>query len=429
MRIGLLVYLLIFTMTASAQSAIERIGTAINQNDLFTLQREYEKGRDSLPGMIDAIARVILGGHFNNMELSHQLVCSIEKVGENLGMDQLVSLVTLISHQLHRQNQNDKVVDFLDHMLIALKDHPRYCEALKIQKERYMKYCGYSLYRIKNSSMKEVSVPLHIDSVGVGGLVFTFQGEVNGSSVRYIFDTGATVNVISREFSKRYQFTSLHDTMSFAGDFPNEMVLVDSINIGGLVVYNVPFCIMDLSTGEKKIDQHFNQISVIFGLPLLSALKEVQLDLKQQQLIFPVKLTARSLPYSNIYWEPSGYITLETKHKGEQMLFYLDSGCTCSTLAPEYFVKNRERFQATGKIDSIGFAGVGGIVHSAYYLETDFQVELADREVFAPKVMAAENSNFKQFSTNRGIFGADLFMIYSKVILNMKDMFMQVETK
>ena len=63
--------------------------------------------------------------------------------------------------------------------------------------------------------------------------------------------------------------------------------MADTLRIGGMKWANVPFFVVDIQTGDARIDSIGTLLPPVIGLPIMLRMKEVRLDFEHRQFIIP----------------------------------------------------------------------------------------------------------------------------------------------
>lgn len=102
-----------------------------------------------------------------------------------------------------------------------------------------------------------------------------------------MFDTGAGINIISSSDAARCGLRPLDTTISMAGFGiqQGQMAIADTLRMGDMTWINVPFFIVDMSTGNDRADSIGSLLPPVIGLPVMQTMQEIQFDFARRELL------------------------------------------------------------------------------------------------------------------------------------------------
>lgn len=159
------------------------------------------------------------------------------------------------------------------------------------------------------------------------------------------------------------------------------------------------------------------------------------MDFAHREFIIPATPTPNPLGESNLMQTDSEGLRLATTdEKGKPLYFHLDMGGYYTTLLPRWYQMHRAEVEATGTPDTLRIAGVGGIAITRSYtlrdhpfrigsgtavldsVSVDTGIGLTDGQPTAPAYLSGEED---------GTLGLDLLERFPRVILNLKEMYLE----
>ena len=200
-------------------------------------------------------------------------------------------------------------------------------------------------------------VPLLVNGLGSRDAVVT----VNGTSARWIMDTGAEISVVSTSLAKRIGVRLLDGKIavgSTTGEVQGGLGVIDLLRIGDAAVENVP--VLVLPDAQLKIGD-LPQIEAILGLPVFVAFRRAAwLDggttLALGELAPPAaKDTAR------LYWHEEGIGIPVSTARGTRGA-HLDTGANASYLRAPAHALLDPATEASGSVHAGKVGGAGGVI-------------------------------------------------------------------
>ena len=248
------------------------------------------------------------------------------------------------------------------------------------------------------------------------------NGTLNGQDEQFIWDTGAGVNIISTQFATKHHLKIRGKGLpvSGMGITESKLAIADSVCIGQIKLYNVPFYVVETETGNAEANKVLSTLYPVIGLPVMQKLEEFQLDLDKHQLVIPRTLTPSPYPMPNIYLNSSNNLYLQLFSNNQVLEMKFDTGASNTLLSSSYYSRNKEIVDLTGKKDSLRMAGIGGVKISQVFVLPKFTYSIGKNEFQADSVHI--DTEIAANMEKDGTMGIDLMAKPWKVIVNLKDM-------
>jgi hypothetical protein len=182
---------------------------------------------------------------------------------------------------------------------------------------------------------------------------------INGRLYRFIFDTGAGMSVLSSETAWECDIKTKQNTNGFATAATGKAVgfspgIIDSLQIGGLKVYNHSCIVIDSKDLEFKIlGIQILKIDGIIGWNLMQEL-DVTVDNDNKEIILDKAGELSDTPV-NYFWMGLPLIICSDS-TSDSLLFFMDTGANQSGLYTPY-LNNCDTTQLYKKSMMIGSAG------------------------------------------------------------------------
>ena len=114
MKTILLFLLLCMSLSTSAQTADERAGTYMNQENWFSLQREFAVNKDSLHPFLQEFGQALLDNFFNRPQAAYESIGKLlNEQQSNMGFENTASMIYLLSENLSKLGANDQAAETL----------------------------------------------------------------------------------------------------------------------------------------------------------------------------------------------------------------------------------------------------------------------------------------------------------------------------
>jgi predicted aspartyl protease len=245
-----------------------------------------------------------------------------------------------------------------------------------------------------------------------------------GVEDEFIFDTGANISSVSESCAKKMNLKVLESDVkvgtSTSIDVQTKLAVADSLYVGDILFENVIFLVVN--------DEEFNfpsvnyQIHGIVGFPVICQMGEIQMC-REGTIIVPKEPQKRMLANMFLYGLNP---VVQLISEGDTLLVNLDTGARGSELSKKYYEDNKEYVETLGELGSSGHGGAGGFVDIQEYRLKNFHFAVGSKSGVLPEIPVV----LKKFDFNKyfdGNLGQDVFMQFSKMILNFKYMYLDFE--
>ncbi len=184
--------------------------------------------------------------------------------------------------------------------------------------------------------------------------------KVNGKSFNFWIDSGAGISVLSSEVAATCGIQPKGAETTTAGTGTNKRVtiqpaIIDSLEIGGLLIYNHPSIIIDKSDLEIKLFGLFTVVK-IDGIIGWNAIKNMRLEIDYALNEVTIKEPRQQENLTrNFFW--LGYPMVELlSESGIPVLFGLDTGARNSSVT-DHLLGKFEIMPTSTKQETVGSAG------------------------------------------------------------------------
>lgn len=425
----LLAFLFNSPLLLKGQSADEKIGTLINENNYFELDKQFAVLKDSMRSdMLRLMAEGLLYHYFNKPKEANKTIGKLITNYQNeMGFENSLSMTGIVLKNLLTMEKYDDAIKASSSLIEQIKPYvdSETTEGFRVICNMATDLQKYEPTRLTRSD-SEVEVPLTIEKVGRGELMFV-PVSVNGKEKSFIFDTGcAAMNYVSEEFAEELNIRLISDSLYISGVGGSGygwIGIADSMNVGDITYYNPLFIVappMPTDTVYK--------VNAVLGAGFLNAVGEVQIFANDNKIVFPVSGSAIPTSGRNMLLH-EGQPYVKTYADGEQLIFHLDTGNTKSTLFNRYYLRHKDLIMKTGKKSTSTSGGFGGIETKEVYEMPTFAVWLDGDKPARLKDVEVEihNEGFQGWQSEDGSLGMDFLRAFEKVTINYRDMFVTAE--
>ncbi|MCD8388211.1 MAG: retropepsin-like domain-containing protein [Bacteroidales bacterium] len=430
----ILSFLFILSVVSSfAQSANERVGNLINSNDWFGLKEFYDTNTDSIHPFLDLFGHAMIAHFFNQSEDAVNY-CGQLMNHEQIDLGNLLSVSSLMAQNLNKLGRNDDAASTLEAVIEAIAPHKSLVDTATIQGLQtliglYRVQSPYNINKLKPFGEK-ATIPFTFAPVGPAdklSYVIDVDGVINGHHHSITFDTGAGVNVISDSLAVAMglEFLDFSADVRGIGKQSTRLAIARELTMGELTLYNVPFYVGTMMSGNSEADKHMAHFQIMVGRTIMEAVKYLTIDFANKEITV---LSSSDIPLNvktNLCNSDDGnYQLLCYTYDHTPLIVNPDTGDTSYGDLYPRVIPILERFTRLEKAsDTIRMGGAGGWGEVPYYQITDMPLTISDCTVTIPLFdVLAEDSPFDNQNGYDGIIGIDTFRLYKTISFDMSRM-------
>jgi predicted aspartyl protease len=187
------------------------------------------------------------------------------------------------------------------------------------------------------------SIAARTDRVGLSRI----DVAVNGQAQEAVFDTGASLSVLSTETARRLGVTLIEGGTRVGngveGTVAVRLGVADRLEIAGTILRNVPFLIIDDSQLTFPVPGGYD-IKAIIGLPVMRALRRVRMEPGAGR--FSVLAQGEAQQAQPNLFAGAGQVFVAVAVDGREVPLHLDTGANRSSLSALYAAANPDRIAA-----------------------------------------------------------------------------------
>ncbi len=424
--------ILLFCITVNLKSQESNIDSllffSVRDYRFFEIQELYENNKEQLSPTQLSICESILTKVFNQPNKSTLLLSQLIKTSEADEKNKLISGIVLYLYvQLFDNILETKNNDYYEWVCKSINnyiiDNPNnlndydlclFKENLDLFKNAYSKILLSPPLKIERDTYTKDEIPLLSDSFPI---ILT---NINGFKCSTFLDTGVGTYLLINKQTASKMGLNYSTRLAIRNGEQAEIGegLIDSMKIGTLKIYNIPFEIWDFPLlknmpdslkKNKDIMRKYEEIkqilkNPIIGLPLLTKIGGVVFDLKNNSILFPQRVCLeKNISKHNIFIFKN---KLQTKVKINDIYTTLlfDTGFSgFIDISDAFFQKNKSVFPSKKKKNE----GVG-----SFLLHTIEVPQEPDRYLLNPTIKFC-NKDIQSDSIETG----------NQIIINRKDDF------
>lgn len=446
-KLLILVLVAVLPLMAVAQSADERIGKLMNEGRWFELEREMRDTavRNSLHPMICGMAESLVCHYFNRPDSA---VAALDRLlGQYQAQmgDNTLSMAYLLGVDLSRSGHYGAAADLLqslvDQMVAQGAGDSDFVKGVQPLVGVYREYDSIGGICRPLHPVGEYRIPLLADSSmhsATGDTVahsIRVAVQINGVADTCIFDTGAGVNVVPDKLVGKFGLRPLNSSyvMQGIGVRQGQIMVADTLSIGGMKWANVPFVVADFATGHSEADKVAGMMPPVMGLPIMLSMGEMQFDFDDGELLVPEKPTPNPLGSCNLMRTDSENLQILAEDEdGSPLLMHFDTGTYYTVMSPKYYDGHKAAVEAVGQMDSLRMAGMGGVSITRSYrlprkcFKIGGSVACLDSVTVNTGIDKMGNrvpAQASDYGGADGTVGLDLLERFGRVIVNLREMY------
>lgn len=417
---------------AVGENADSLAGVYINMSDWFSLRRLVEERRDDLSPFMACFSDALLCSWSNRPEQACDAIGRLlSEYGACIDGVNRLSMTMLLAMNLEKSGRCAEAAAAAENMCASDGPVPEdYAAELRRMAARYRELARYDLY--VRSGRSEAEIQFRVAGVGDDGVrMIEIDGRLNGRRIGCLFDTGAGVNVVTPRVAEEYGMDMLDAEVAAEGVDVGmgRIAVARELVLGGVRFRNVPFYVLDMSTGNEKADALLTTIDAVVGVPIMERLGCIEIDFGRGRM-----KVGGTLPDAGAAgWVPmhaaNNVLHIEVERSGVRMPFALDTGSCSSHFDGRYYAENRDFVDIAARRDTVSLAGFGGTATVAAAVLPRACFDVGGRRccfrrmaVYLPKDAAGD------VDVDYGVFGIDLLLRFDRVWIDMKLMRLGVGT-
>lgn len=395
-KILITILLVVASLSSFAQSADDKVSDMMNNSQWFELRDFLNATTDSVTPFLKDFAEAMLAHFFNKPEEAVKLSSALINSG-NLDLGNVLSVSQLMAIDMGTLGKHESAAQMLTQIVNQTK---QYLDSTTIaifdnQIERHKALSKYSPYRIVNNFGVH-SVPMKIDTLTMVEsqppimVAYLTDCQINGNQCEIRFDTGAGVNVISSQKANEMGLKMLNASMVAGGtrDVAGiPIAIADSICLGDVTIYDVPFLVLDIRTGHDTLDVQLQRTDIVIGYEVMNALRNIKLDFENSCLMVSDESFVPASENPNMMIANGNQIVVQGNVNGYPMLIDPDCGdgsfgiffANCWSIMNSFVKEGQEPRNAL-------MGGSGGYDEIQIYKIDNVPLTIGSTTIFIPQI-------------------------------------------
>ncbi len=424
--------LLMVVFSSWAQSADEVIAADVNSAQWFALERDMAATpNDSLSPFMGLIGKAFVATKFNRPEASVEAFGELlQSHSQSLGLNNILMMSHLRANDLSKLGRNAEAAEFITGVLSATReyiDSVTY-ESFQDIAKQYEMFSKYQLNEVVMPENETPRVAFSLDSIHTEDSSSCYMRFINSTlndkPIDFTFDTGAGINIINDSLAAVHGIKHLDVPVSAMGVDNQDgwLGLADEIKIGNILIKNVPFYVITISSGNEEADQYAKHLSSVLGIQIMQLLKEFTIDYVTNEITVATTPSSHSDAVPNMCYSNSLQLIGNFNNGAIQAIIDTGDAEYCS-LFKSYYTKHKDEIKANGIPDTRRTAGAGGVRITEGYNLIDFPLVLDRDTVYLPEVYVTD----QHVDECDGLVGIDALCLFKRLHFNMTDMTLTVE--
>lgn len=424
---------LFFCGISHAQTVDERIAEAMNSGSWHELKELYDAhGQEIQTPFLKPLSEYFIAHFFNRPDTAlHYGNILLEKYQAELG-GSVGSVMFFMSEDAASSGD----LEYAGQILHAYNESCRQAGlsdmAFDGLEQQYKALAARGGFRVERPQ-KDVIIPLVYHSGNRQDPVSVcVNADINGKKARFNYDTGAGVNVISHELASELGITPIDSAgieVKGVTTMTSRFAIADSIKLGDIVYRNVPFQIIDFSTGNAEADAKMREtgLQCVLGSQTMMPLGEIWFDFASSCLVVPAEPSPKPDYAPNIYRNMgnSFVVNVYDYASGSDIEAVLDTGASYGSHTFKYYDKNRSLFEGVVPADTIRYAGAGGVGYSKVCYK-DMQYNIGGQTLRSDSATVSMEGSI-QGESHDMLLGLSEMTKFDRMIINFTDMWVKFE--
>ena len=418
---ALVASLLVAGCEKSNPSVERQLIQMLDNKDFFRLETRLGKERSQLSKGIVMYLDAHLQNAFNQTEQSLQTIdILLNRYKKSLNDTLLLSLYQLKFDNLLKQCRYGEAVEALK-ISIDTYGHANDSVDAENTQDAYNVFEPLKDFPPQKMHMTtDVTIPISRNQFGN----VIMRVSCGGQSEDFVFDTGATLSVMSESSARKLKIRVLESSSkvgnSVGSKVQTKVGIADSLWIGDLLVENIAFLV--LADDVFAFPEVNYVIHGIIGFPVMYQMKEIRIC-KDESITVPIHPTKCEI-HNMVLDGFSPVIRAETE--SDTLLFKMDTGAAMSELSKKYFMAHQNEVIEKGTKKVVKRGGAGAVIEPEIYELENFWMKIGGYELILSS-LSVETEEYSFSKKYDGNLGVDALMHFNQLFLNFENMYLTFE--
>lgn len=342
-----------------------------SNNDLFKLKTVFQKNSNSLSDKDQLYYSAFINSSFYNPKQANIDFKNLLKNYKPSFKDSILSNIYQIKLFNHiNLYEYDKAYDCSN---LLIQNYSSVIDSSRLENINNEAKIWSALSKTPKqivTKKEDCLISLIKDKVGLKNIDVAFPKD----TLQFIFDTGANFSVIRKSLAKKLGFkiieSNFYVTAATGQKVKSNIAIANNLKLGNITVEEAVFLIFeDSELSFPQIDYHINGI---IGFPVISALKEIRLDRRNQLFIPKVPEFYKFDNFASYSLTP----IVAVIHNADTLNFSFDTGASSTTLYAPFYSKYKNTLDSLYSTTNFSSASAGGKVNFTGFNDVSIQLEL-----------------------------------------------------
>lgn len=429
-RFLFIIFGLFIHLTVYSQTPDDNIEKLISEGDFFELNRVYPQTKDSLSHFMSSYTRTILYFYFYNSPETVIMECNdlLNKYNNQLPPSYAMYIMSYKAQSLAGLNKYSEAAQILETLIkqYSKQMNQRLLSDCQSAIQRYKAMVSFPSLKIERPAKTDCQTTILFDSVGEGEQL-QIKAKLQGKDTYFVFDTGASFNIMTESFAKRNGIKTTNKNIiinGIGGQNTAKLGLVDSLELGEMKIRNIVFAIVP----DSEINNYFigEKANVpVLGMPVIRETSEVRIFPQERKIVFPHRQSPLLPSGSNLMVVSSQpYIEIQTN--SDRLVTHFDTGSSVDKFSSRYYLNNKSEVDIIGKMEKLRTGGVGGIRFTDSYILPEINFKVIDKEIIMKDFTVDTEPDIFTKNTD-GVLGVGFIKACKSILINFNKMFVYAE--
>lgn len=424
---------LFFCGISHAQTIDERIGDAMNNELWHELKELYDaQGKEIQTPFLKPLSEYFIAHFFNRPDTAlHYGNILLDKYQTELG-GSVGSVMYFMADDAARSGYPEYAGQILHAYNEACRQAGLSDMGFEELEQQYNALARCGGFKVEKPG-KDVKIPLiyhtgnRKDPVSI-----SVNAEINGKKASFNYDTGAGVNVMSHKLANELGINLLDSAgikVKGVTTMTSRFAIADSIKLGDIVYRNIPFQIIDFSTGNTEADAKMREtgLQCVLGSQTMMPLGEIWFDFESSCLVVPAEPSSKPDYAPNMYRDAANAFVVNVYDyaSDSNIEAVLDTGASYGGHTFKYYEKNRSLFEGIVPTDTIRYAGAGGVGYSKVCYK-DMKYNIGGQTLRSDSTTVSMEGSI-QGEAHDMLLGLPEMTKFDRMIINFTDMWVKFE--
>lgn len=251
------------------------------------------------------------------------------------------------------------------------------------------------------------------------GEIITVEGEMDGVSEKFVFNTKATdFGMVDEQFASRHNLETVMDSVFIEGISETgqycRIAVGKDIKLGDVVVTSPQFVVAPIDI-DPNSDESIGELS----MAVIRECKEIQILPREQQIVVPKKLSPPSYPIKNLMHDGQYYLYSATD---SPVAVILDLGAANSVMNAHFYDINKRDIMVKGTPTTLTEWNYALETQNEGYTINSMNFQIGHKNIVIPNIFVDKELENEIPAYCYGRLGVDAIKLCRKVVISLTNM-------